>query len=136
MTEYKKTDNPCKSRLCKTWHSVWNPLGNVNVPKPFPAKRAKQAKESLLPDDLWWALRNPFHNFNHYWIGITPLGEDGEWRTPEEDGWTRVKISDTKYVWKKPGHIDRPIKYGELFGYEWYAGWMKRGNFGLAFRRK
>ena len=139
MTEPHKVipeEYRCKSWLCRAWNNPKNPFGNWNEPKPYPEKRKVQADASWIPNPIWWQiLRNPVHNLTHYWLGITPVGKHGEWHTPEENGWTRVETDENNYYWQK-GHIKLPIKKGELFGYEWYIGWMKRGNFGMAFRRK
>jgi hypothetical protein len=43
-----------------------------------------------IPETIYWTvLRNPLHNFTHFWIGITPLGERYEWISPECRGWSR-----------------------------------------------
>ena len=130
----KRTDAPCRSRLCLIWHHWLNPLGNWNEPNPTPGKRRVQAAESKLPAGLWWALRNPLHNFNHYWIGITPIGEHGAWRQPYENGWTRHDAKGYSY-WQK-GRIKLPIYKWTGKRWEGYIGWMSRGNFGMALRRK
>ena len=125
-----------------------NPLGNYQEPLPFPQKRAEQYKETVpryIPEWVWWNLyRNPFHNLTHFWLGITPLGERYEWILPEENGWERItgeKKSTGKdgYInvdwWKKKNRLSLPIIKFQIFGFEGYAGWMSRGNLGLAFRK-
>jgi hypothetical protein len=123
----------CTSALCRIWHHWLNPLGNWNEPKPTPEFRAVEAAQSRLGPDLWWALRNPLHNFCHYWIGIVPLGARCTWRTPEENGWVRYAGPYLSW-WCRPRHVSLPY-----FHYEgsWtlYLGWMSRGSFGMALRR-
>jgi hypothetical protein len=131
----KRTDNPCKSWLCKAWNKPWNPLGNHMEPLPTPAKRRVQAEESPLPDAVWWQMRNPLTNLTHFWLGIVPVGEDGEFRRPEENGWTRVIVDENYSYWERDGK-KLPYKRGTIGPFEYYAGWSSRGNFGLAFRRQ
>jgi hypothetical protein len=74
----------------------------------------------------------------HHWIGIVPVGQHGEWHSPEEKGWVRKKPSETFSYWEK-GALKLPYKKGHtrLFGrtFDWYIGWTSRGNFGVAFRK-
>jgi hypothetical protein len=137
---YKRTPKEylCKSKLCKLCNHWLNPLGNWLEPHPYPEKRRLQAEESWLPNDVWWQLRNPLHNFMHYWIGIVPVGKHGEWYAPNKNGWVRKKPTETLSYWEK-GIWVLPYKHGSvrLFGknFDWYIGWSSRGNFGVAFRR-
>jgi len=139
----------------KIWNHWMNPLGNWHEPKPWPMKRQDQFVESfwstVAHEDVWWTLRNPFHNFTHFWIGITPRGERYEWIHPQCDGWRRtlegVSEGDLEdgatewelYAYRKPGKMVRyQFKFWfRLAGTEWngYIGWMDRGNFGMAFRK-
>lgn len=129
----------CKSWFCRAFSHWLNPLGNWNEPLPYPEKRAIQASESWMPDSVWWNLRNPFHNFNHYWIGITPLGNRYEWLEPSDNGWVRESdavVGEHYHIsyWTR-GRIKLPIFKWKNYGWEFYVGWMDRGNFGIAFRR-
>ena len=125
----------CKTWFCKVWNHWSNPLGNWNEPTPYPEKRKVQADEAKLPNELWWALRNPFHNLNHYVLGIVPKGERYEWYKPEDNGWERVTKEDSIVSWwKKEGRI--PLPYILINGaWTFYIGWMSRGNFGIALRK-
>lgn len=144
------TDDPCsqykfdrQEEVDGTWwkkfNSANNPFGNYHEPLPYPAKRQRQAEESKLPDKLWWNLRNPLHNFNHFMIGITPKGNPYEWISPECAGWIREqgkKTDNYEISWWKKGKISLPIfKFNNFLGFEGYLGWMERGNFGAAFRK-
>jgi hypothetical protein len=103
-------------------------------PLPTPEKRRVQAEQSIFPDAVWWQSRNPLTNFTHFWVGIVPVGEDGEFRSPEETGWTRVIVDQNYSYWQKD-NVKLPYKKGEIGPFEWYAGWTSRGNFGLSFRK-
>lgn len=135
--EHNKTIPPefhCEGLFCNLWNHWINPLGNWNEPRPYPEKRRIEAAESFLPDWLWWAIRNPFHNFNHYWIGIVPLGDRYEWLKPESNGWVREQVSSTVSFWKKKHRI--PLPYYRVDGsWTFYVGWMSRGSFGMALRK-
>ena len=104
----------------KPWFRAWNhwlnPLGNYHEPLPYPEVRDDDARKSWLHPAVWWALRNPFHNLTHFWIGITPVGPRYAWVSPEEAGWVK---RDT--VWEK-GWIVLPRYSGTI-------GWQSRGNF-------
>jgi hypothetical protein len=125
----------CKGWFCRAWNHWLNPLGNYHEPNPYPEKRRVQAEASRLPAWLWWALRNPFHNLNHFMLGITPRAKRYEWVLPDEDGWTRYEDGKGYAYWYRPGHRKLGIRKGNLWGREWYIGWMSRGNFGVAFRK-
>lgn len=138
----------CKTAFCK-WFSHWlNPFGNWNEPMPYPEKRQNQAVGQRLmgiplSPAIWWNLRNPLHNFNHYWIGIVPRGEQYTWFKPEQVGWVRDRVAEVETEtysysfswWKRPGHIPLPYFKWSRWGWEGYVGWMSRGSFGMAFRR-
>lgn len=129
----------CSSTFCKLYNHWLNPLGNYNEPNPYPEKRKLEAQQSFLHPNLWWAIRNPFHNFCHYWIGITPIGKMHEWIEPQERGWTRITkpISLTRsYSYWSRGSIKLPIFNYDNGKVQFYIGWLSRGNFGMAFRKK
>jgi hypothetical protein len=128
----------CKGWFCRLFSHWLNPFGNWNEPLPYPKKRKIQADESWIPNCIWWNLRNPFHNFTHYWIGIVPLGKQYEWYTPEYSGWVRYSntVIGKNYsisFWKK-GFVKLPIINYNNGKLEFYIGWMSRGNFGIALR--
>lgn len=131
----------CKGWFCKAFSHWLNPLGNWNEPLPYPEHRKQQAEQSWLPPAVWWNLRNPFHNFCHYWVGITPRGQRYEWIDPEEKGWVRVKVpahSLWQYsFWTRKGSkIKLPHWYYNGEEWEFYIGWLSRGNFGMALRKR
>jgi len=116
------SSSECYHRLLeKAWFHIFNhwlnPLGNWHEPLAFPEENAKSAKDSILHPWLWWMIRNPLHNFSHFWIGITPVGKKYEWIKPEENGWRK----EGKW-WKKKNRIP-------LFRYNGVVGWQSRGNF-------
>ncbi|MEJ5227211.1 hypothetical protein [Thermodesulfovibrio sp.] len=50
------------------WNSKFNPLGNYDDPAP---------PNDYMPDKpywfrwiMWFFIRNPLHNFMHYWVGF------------------------------------------------------------------
>jgi len=110
---------------------------------PYPPKRHEQWKQSIwrvFPESLWWSFRNPLHNLNHFWLGITPIGERYEWIKPECRGWEQSlwTSDDGKWMirtWRKKGRLPRhQIKFeGDVWN--GYIGYMDRGNFGAAFRK-
>lgn len=110
-------------------------MGNWHEPRPYPEKRAQQAEASLLPAWLWWALRNPLHNLNHFWLGIVPRAKRYQWIIPQETGWKRIKNPHSNWSrWTKKNRL--PLPYYRIDD-RWtlYIGWLERGNFGLALRR-
>jgi hypothetical protein len=121
------------SRKILAWNHWLNPLGNWHEPLPWPGKRMMEAAKSGLPPALWWALRNPLHNFTHFWIGIVPLRERYVWVTPDENGWERTE-SNKGFSWWRKGRIALPY-YRHDGRFTFYIGWQDRGNFGIAFRR-
>lgn len=130
----------CKTKLCLFFSHWLNPFGNFSEPLPFPEKRKIEAEKSWLPPVIWWNIRNPLHNWNHFWIGITPLGNRYEWILPESNGWKRT-VNDIKgnwqhSYWSKPHRISLPFWNFDNGNWQFYIGWLSRGNFGMAFRKK
>ncbi len=132
------------------WFLVYNhwlcPFGNWLEPMPIPIIRVKEAKDSYLRkwfgEDwgcwLWWTLRNHLGNFKCYWIGIMPIGDRYEWRTPEENGWIRIEKEGKHWVfdyWKKKWRIPLPWILVRFFGWEAGIGWKDDGVLGGRFRR-
>ena len=72
----------CTTWACRTWNHWLNPLGNWLEPLPYPTKNVLASKLSILPSPLWWALRNPFTNLAHFWLGIVPRGPRYCWVRP------------------------------------------------------
>lgn len=135
--------NPKHPRYCslvdkkwfKIWNSPWNPLGNWHEPLPFPEKRDDEAPNGQYLKWLYWSVRNPLHNWGHFWIGICPVGKRYEWISPEENGWVRVIKSKSQAYWVKKNRISLP--YFEVWKGDWqfYIGWKRRGTFAIALRR-
>lgn len=111
----------------KQVNQKWNPLGNATDPIPV----------TLLPSwPLWgrqlvWWARNPFHNFNAYWIGFryrlkNPAVEQPLWGKVGELRFQKVSSTTTD---------DYPLVSYRGKWVEWYAGWRPNGMFGVAFRR-
>lgn len=130
----------CKTKLCLIFSHWLNPFGNWHEPCAYPEKRRLEAEKSWLPPAIWWNLRNPFHNWNHFWIGICPRNNNRyEWILPESNGW--IREANYKRVgnwdisrWKK-GKITLPFAYKKGNTWEFYIGWLSRGNFGMALRK-
>lgn len=131
----------CKGKFCEFFSHYLNPLGNWEEPMPFPEHRRKQAEESWLPAGLYWLIRNPFSNFCHHWIGITPLGPRYCWILPEAAGWIRTvnpQKGPWQYsYWSKPNSwFKLPFLNFDNDNWQFYIGWLSRGNFGMALRKK
>lgn len=110
-----------------SWKKKINPLwwfGNIDDPNP--------------PDDKWvgeaqwyrklrWFLRNPFHNFTFYVIGLAD----------------RMYLKDCYEVWNRRNgkgvrwNIILPFISYKSERYEFYIGWRgDRCNFGIKFNRR
>jgi hypothetical protein len=80
---------------------------------------------------LKWNLRNPFHNFDFYIIGIADKTFVREGKYPErvfapEEGWNRAVC---KYKWMRLPFVSYwrgPFRF--------YIGWRNRGQFGFEFK--
>jgi len=79
-----------------------------------------------------WMLRNPFHNFTHYVIGVS-------------DRHTHRVGVNARSIWNDEGSFNvsvtraGPLIYLPMFSnrgkfLEWYVGWRESGNFGAAMR--
>ena len=60
--------------LLKIWNSKFNPFGNYDDPVPPDWCFQKYGKFAY----IYWAIRNPLHNFCRYWIGTGNY--PSEWR--------------------------------------------------------
>lgn len=114
--------NRPKPRFGQKLNPVWW-LGNFDDPIPpdwyRPGKRFRKA---------WWHLRNPFHNFTFYVIGIADKDFTRSGTHPgrvfhPEGGWTRAV---SRYRWRR-----YPFVSYIRNDFKCYAGWRERGNFGL-----
>ena len=61
----------------KIWNNKWNPLGNYDNPIPPDWCFAKYG--NIKAYLYWYFIRNPFHNFAHFWIGTGNY--PSEWKT-------------------------------------------------------
>jgi len=100
------------------WKKI-NPLwwlGNCDEPLPPDDKFIGQPQWLRR---LRWFLRNPFHNFTYYVIGVADRKFD------------RINL------WNKWGNLNLVLPLIAYRGkkWEWYFGWREKGNFGIAFRK-
>jgi len=106
--------------LLKLWNSKLNPLGNYD--DPIPPEWCFQ-KHGKLAYFYWYFIRNPLHNFTHYWIGT--MGSPCCWNV---------------FCQHKSWNLILPFfSYKNRF-FEFYIGWRPKGEgdyrqvFGIAFR--
>ena len=116
-----KADLP-KIHFYNKLNPVWW-FGNIDDPVP-PAWYRPGSQER----DFLWHLRNPFHNFDHYVIGIADkrfvrYSKDSEANPNRSGGWdfavARRKLAVLPFVGYRRGHFN------------FYFGWRERGNFGI-----
>ena len=109
-----------KDKLLKIWNSKWNPFGNYDDPIPSDWCFVKYGKLALV---YWYFIRNPLHNFCHYWIGTGNY--PSEW-----------KVWHSKRKW----NLILPFFSYKGKKFEFYFGWRpkERGSqiFGIAFRKR
>lgn len=133
---------PMKRSVTNHWHAVivtprpdlpkihfynkLNPVwwfGNIDDPVPPAWYRTNSQHRVFL-----WHLRNPFHNFDHYVIGVTDKRfiryskyPDGNSR--RKGGWdfavARRKLAVLPFASYQRGRFN------------FYLGWRERGNFGI-----
>ena len=109
------------------WRQKINPiwwLGNADDPLPPDWYRSGQNE---VKRRVMWMLRNPFHNFTFYVIGVAdkPFKVSGLYPTKVFNpmgGWKRHVVI---YKWLKLPFISYSGKC------RFYAGWRELGNFGL-----
>ncbi len=98
------------------WNSKYNPFGNYDDPNP--------------PSDMWtdkqewirkilWFIRNPFHNFTFYWIGMA--------------GKPYLRRCNEVFSSVGKWNIILPFISYNSKKVKWYIGWRERGNFGIKF---
>ena len=108
-------------RTIQKWNPLWM-LGNADDPEPPTGYR---------PDDAhrrWrWQMRNPFHNFTHYVIGLT---DKDITRTGRHPG--AVFAPDGGWNWAFSRHRALPLPFVSFDGARcrFYLGWRESGNFG------
>lgn len=107
---------------CQQFNPVWW-VGNVDDPVP---------PEWYRPDskfrNQWWQLRNPFHNFTFYVIGVadkrfTRIGKHPDKVFSPEGGWNWAMV---RYKW-----VRLPFISYQRGRFGMYLGWRERGNFGI-----
>ena len=106
------------SRFLKIWNCKLNPFGNYDDPIP-PEKYLK--KFGWFAYLYWYFVRDPLHNFCHYWIGTGNY--PSEW-----------KVWHSKRKW----NLILPFFSFKYKWFEFYIGWRPRSSgsqiFGIALR--
>lgn len=103
----------------------------------------KNDDEPVCPSDLWtgrapwyrqfrWFLRNPFHNFTFYVIGVADKTYTVSGQFPHDvfnpnGGW-KYHVVNYRWLW---------LPFVSYYGDKWmlYLGWRERGNFGMKWRK-
>jgi hypothetical protein len=105
-------------------------FGNADDPVPPEWYRAGKSCRNFM-----WHMRNPFHNFDFYVIGIadkssTRLGPFPRQLSNPNGGWNWAVC---RYKWVRLPFVD--YQRGR---FEFYCGWRTAGNFGfkLNYQRK
>lgn len=98
-------------------------FGNIDDPVPPAWYRPHSKHRTFL-----WHLRNPFHNFDHYVIGIADkkFKRSGRWpkRNSNPNGGWDFEAARRKLVLL-------PFFSYEHGGFNFYFGWRERGDFGV-----
>jgi hypothetical protein len=130
-----------------SWHSV-RMAGITDLPRPHwyqksnPVWWFKNNADPIPPDwyrpgkktrTTTWYLRNPFHNFDYYVIGVADHETVRSGRCPEHNmnprgGWN---IAVTGYK-----RLRLPFVSYERHGIAFYLGWRESGSFGAKFNFK
>jgi hypothetical protein len=100
-----------------TWKQKINPvfwLGNIDEPNP-PADKWVNKPQWIRR--ILWFIRNPFHNFTFYVIG---MADRLEYREPDH-------VFNPFHRW----NIILPFISYHNGKYKWYLGWRERGNWGF-----
>jgi hypothetical protein len=114
--------NQPKIHTYNKFNPVWW-FGNIDDPKPpawyRPNNKHRQAK---------WHLRNPFHNFDHYVIGVADKKFARSGRYPERNsnpngGW------DFEVARRKLALL--PFISYQRAKFNFYFGWREHGSFGI-----
>ncbi len=111
-----------KISSCQKFNPGWW-IGNVDDPVPPDWYRPDSKFRSQ-----WWQLRNPFHNFTFYVIGVadkrfTRVGKYPDKVFSPEGGWNWAIV---RYKW-----VRLPFVSYQRGRFEMYLGWRERGNFGI-----
>jgi hypothetical protein len=107
---------------CKKSNPIWW-FKNADDPAPPPGYRNGKCCRKFM-----WYMRNPFHNFDHYIIGIgdkpfTRVGRFPEQVANPNGGWNWAVC---KYKCLRLPFVD--YQRGR---FEFYCGWRNGGNFGM-----
>ena len=114
--------NHAKIHFYNKLNPVWW-VGNVDDPVPPPWYRTNSQHRTFL-----WHLRNPFHNFDHYVIGVADkkFVRSGRWpeRNSNPDGGWDFEVARRKLA-------VLPFLSYERGRFNFYFGWREGGSFGL-----
>ncbi len=114
--------NHAKIHFYNKLNPVWW-FGNVDDPVPPPWYRTNSRHRTFL-----WHLRNPFHNFDHYVIGVADkkFVRSGRWpeRNSNPDGGWDLEVARRKLA-------VLPFLSCERGRFNFYFGWRESGSFGL-----
>jgi len=106
-----------KNKFLKIFNSKWCPFGNCNDPIPLEWVFAKYG--NIKAYLYWYFIRNPFHNFAHFWLGTGNY--PAEW-----------KVWSSKRRW----NLVLPFFSYRSKKWEFYAGWRPDSKmFGIALRK-
>ena len=108
-------------RAAQKWNPLWA-FGNADDPAP-PAWYRPGAKNRA----TLWRMRNPFHNFTHYIIGVS---DKDITRTGKHPG--AVFAPGGGWNWAVTRHRWIPLPFVSFDGKRcrFYLGWRESGNFG------
>ena len=111
-----------KFSSCTKSNPIWW-FENADDPVPPPGYRKGKCCRKFM-----WYMRNPFHNFNHYVIGIgdkpfTRVGRFPDKVANPNGGWNWAVC---KYKCLRLPFVD--YQRGR---FEFYCGWRNGGNFGM-----
>ena len=122
--EISPKPTPGTIRFYHKLYPIWW-LGNADEPRP---------PDWYCPNDrhraLKWYVRNPFHNFSHYVIGVADKnfyrsGKFPAHNTGPRGGWN--------FAVARRHIVLLPFVAYERKGFTFYLGWRERGNFGMKF---
>jgi hypothetical protein len=105
----------------KKCNPIWW-LGNENDPVTLAKHDEFYKGRSLWHRKLMWAIRNPFHNFCFFVIGMYDKKE-------------LVNLGETFPKKGQKWNICLPLICYKGEKREWYIGWRKGIAFGIAFRK-
>ncbi len=108
-------------RTAQKWNPLWA-FGNADDPAPPAWFRPGDKNRTAL-----WRMRNPFHNFTHYIIGVS---DKDITRTGKHPG--AVFAPGGGWNWAFTRHRWLPLPFVSYDGKcgRFYLGWRESGNFG------